>query len=416
MAFGDPIIRQNSQSINAMNVNTILNNTLSLVTPNMHKVRRIALSACVHSLLTGNCATVTSMGRGIDSQAHEKHSIKRADRLCSNTNLSIESYAIYASICKQFGRISSRPVILVDWSDLDKYGHHFLLRASLAFDGRSITLYQEVHSIKTKEKRATHNRFLTSLKALMGNDVKPIIVTDAGFKVPWFKQVLKLGWDFVGRTRQPNTFSFDTGENWNNIRTLFDQATTTPKAFEGYITKNNPLACRLVLYKGEAKGRHNINRTGQPRQSGASQTHSRGAKEPWLLSTSLNMCSTLAKQAVSIYRTRMQIEEEFRDMKSRLYGLGFEHNKSKLLTRLAVLILITTLACLVSMLIGLTVVSAGLQRHYQANTVKKKRVLSYQFLGRRVVKSTRIKLLKRHLVDAINKLKQATLMTCAGVQ
>lgn len=75
MAFGDPIIRQNSQSIDAVNVNTILNNTLSFVTLNMHKVRRIALSAFVHSLLTGNCATVMSMGRGIDSQAHEKHSI-----------------------------------------------------------------------------------------------------------------------------------------------------------------------------------------------------------------------------------------------------------------------------------------------------------------------------------------------------
>jgi hypothetical protein len=41
----------------------------------------------------------------------------------------------------------------------------------------------------------------------MGDTVKPIIVTDAGFKVPWFRQILKLGWDFVGRTRQPNTFS-----------------------------------------------------------------------------------------------------------------------------------------------------------------------------------------------------------------
>lgn len=415
MTFGDLIIRQNSQSINAMNVNSILNNTLSLVTPNMHKVRRKALSACVHSLLTGHCATVTSIGRGINSKAHEKHSIKRADRLCSNTKLSVESYAIYASICKWFGRISTRPIILVDWSDLDKYGHHFLLRASLAFDGRSITLYQEVHSIKTKEKRDTHNKFLIRLKALMGDKVTPIVVTDAGFKVPWFRQVVKLGWDFVGRTRQPNTFSFDKRENWDNIRSLFDQATRTPKAFEGHITKNNPFACRLVLYKGAAKGRHNINRAGLPRKSGASQTHSRGAKEPWLLSTSLNMSSKLGKRVVSIYRTRMQIEEEFRDMKSRLFGLGFEHNKSKLLRRLAILILLTTLACLVAILMGLAAICAGLHLRYQANTVKKKRVLSYQYLGRRIVKDTRIKLLKQHFLDAIDNLKQGILTACVEI-
>jgi hypothetical protein len=51
--------------------------------------------------------------------------------------------------------------------------------------------------------------------------VIPIIVTDAGFKVPWFRQLLKLKWDFVGRTRQPNSFSLDEGECWDSIRNLF---------------------------------------------------------------------------------------------------------------------------------------------------------------------------------------------------
>jgi hypothetical protein len=106
-----------------------------------------------------------------------------------------------------------------------------------------------------------------------------------------------------------------------------------------------------VLYKIAAKGRHNLNRSGLPRKSGSPQSHSKGAKEPWLLSISLNVSNTFAKQTVSIYRKRIQIEEEFRDMKSRLYGLGFDYNKSKLLRRLAVLTLMTTLACLIAMLI-----------------------------------------------------------------
>jgi hypothetical protein len=266
--------------------------------------------------------------------------------------------------------------------------------------GANEALYQEVHDIKTKEKPATHQRFLTMLKCMMGETVKPIIVTDAGFKVPWFRQIIGLGWDFVGRTRQPNTFSLDGGESWTNITGLFDKATARPKSFSGHITKNNPLACQLVLYKQAAKGRHNVNRDGIPKKAGASKTHSKGGKEPWLLSTSLKMTSKLAKQAVAIYRTRMQIEEEFRDMKSRLYGLGFEHNKSKLLRRLTLLILITTLACLVALLIGLTVVSAGLHRRYQANTTKNKRVLSFQFIGRRVVQDPHIPLVEQHLIDA----------------
>jgi hypothetical protein len=114
MAFGDPIIRQNSQSTNTMNVNTILSNTLSLVTLNMYKIRFQALSACVRSLLHGGAASVTGMGRRIDSKAYEKHNIKRADRLCSNPHLLIESDYIYTAICYLFGRIFSRPIILVD--------------------------------------------------------------------------------------------------------------------------------------------------------------------------------------------------------------------------------------------------------------------------------------------------------------
>jgi hypothetical protein len=55
-----------------MNVNTFLNNTLSLVTLNMHKTRFQALSACLHSLLHGGAASVTGMGRGIDSKAYEE--------------------------------------------------------------------------------------------------------------------------------------------------------------------------------------------------------------------------------------------------------------------------------------------------------------------------------------------------------
>lgn len=300
----------------------------------------------------------------------------------------IEVDYIYTSICYVFGGISTRPIILVDWSDLDESKRHFLLRASLAFDGRSITLCQEVHDIKTKDKPASHQRFLDTLQCMLGDTVKPIIVTDAGFKVSWFRQILKLGWDFVGRTRQPNTFSFDGGESWDNIDVLFKQATAPPKAFNGNITKNDHLACRLILYKQAAKWRHNVNRDGLPKKSGASKTHSKAGKKPWLLSTSLKMNSKLAKQTVAIYRTRMQIEDEFRDMKNRLYGLGFEHNKSKILRRRTLLILIATLARLVVLLIEITTVSAGLHRRYQANIIKNRRVLSFQFIGWRVAQDT----------------------------
>jgi IS4 transposase len=63
------------------------------------------------------------------------------------------------------------------------------------------------------------------------------------------------------------------------------------------------------------------------------------------------MTRRLGKQADSIYRTRMQIEEEFKDMKSSAFGLGFEQSQSRLLRRLKILILLATLASLRLLLI-----------------------------------------------------------------
>jgi hypothetical protein len=119
----------------AMNVNRIVNKTIYLVIPKMHKTRREALASGVSSLLHVNPATVTAIGRGIKSETSDKHSIKRADRLCYNGNLFSELDGIYSSLRSLFINCSSRIVILVDCPDLDKCKQHFLIRISLAFDG-----------------------------------------------------------------------------------------------------------------------------------------------------------------------------------------------------------------------------------------------------------------------------------------
>jgi hypothetical protein len=53
--------------------------------------------------------------------------------------------------------------------------------------------------MSTEEKRCTHKAFLAKLKTIIDDDAKPIILTDAGYKTTWFKEVIALGWDFTGR-------------------------------------------------------------------------------------------------------------------------------------------------------------------------------------------------------------------------
>lgn len=367
-----------------MNATTILNTILPLVSPNMHKLRRNALTACIHSLAHGSLGTVTSIGRGIQSKAFEKHRIKRSDRVLSNPYLQQEALSIYAHMCRLFTK-SGRPIISVDWSDLDGRKQHFLIRAVVTFQGRPFTLYEEVHGIKTKEKPQTHKRFLAVLASLLPEEAKPIIVTDAGFKMPWIELVADLGWDYVGRVRRPRKFFDETSQSWRCISHLFASANSTPKLLTLNLGQSKPHRCHLALYKAKSQGRHLLNQDGSAKASKTSLTAARGAKEPWLLVSSLPRNSSFAKKSVNVYQARMQIEESFRDMKSTKFGLGFEHNYTRTTARMKILVLLTTLTAMVLVLLGKVVELAGLSYRFQCSSTRKYRVLSHFFLGKRTL-------------------------------
>lgn len=81
----------------------------------------------------------------------------------------------------------------------------------------------------------------------------------------------------------------------------------------------------------------------------------------------------------------MQIEETFRDLKSHRFGWSFEDTRSASPQRLQVLLLIAAFAALVTILVGYSLERAGLHRLYQANTIRKRRVLSIFFLGKTAI-------------------------------
>jgi len=384
-----------------MKAKSILNNSLNFVTENLHETRKKAVLACVESLVQGAHATVTSIGRDIQSSAHEKHNIKRADRLLSNKKLNADAMGIYQSMARFLIAPKSQPIVLIDWSDLDESKRNFLLRASLISDSkRGIVVYEEVHGVGTKEKPATHRTFLQHLKKVIPKDCSPIIVTDAGFRIPWFKQIKRLGWDFVGRTRLPCTYSKDKA-GWHCLTKLYAQATTRPKTISGYLTAKHEFHVNMALYKGAAKGRKDINRYGQPRRSKKSRKHAKGAHDAWVISTSLPMKENLGKKLVGIYKKRMQIEEGFRDMKCVRTGQSMSLHGSYKTERIANLVLLSTLANWVHYIAGSIVLSVGNQYQYQANTLKNRTVLSTVFLGRRLLKDRNAKITSRHLSDAL---------------
>ena len=167
----------------------------------LHAVRAAALAASVDSLVSGASLTVTALGRHLHSKAKTKHNIKRMDRLLSNAPLHQERTALYAALYHQLCQRLTRPLILVDWSDIVEHNRILLIRAALVVDGRAIPLYESVYPLSSYNSPRTHARFLTELKRLLPDTCRPIVITDAGFRGPWFRAVQALGWDWIGRVR-----------------------------------------------------------------------------------------------------------------------------------------------------------------------------------------------------------------------
>lgn len=376
-----------------MHAQSIITKILNDAVVQLHGARREALYAAVCSALSGQALSVTALGRRLNSGVDEKHQIKRVDRLLSNRHLQRERMSIYQALARQMLGTCPRPVIAVDWSDLDGAKRHFLLRASLLIDGRALTLVEEVHTLSSRDKRLSHQQLLDRLQEIMPSNATPVLVTDAGFRTPWFRQVLAMGWDYVGRVRNRHLVRHNAGQAWFEAKTLYAKASVTPKDLGAVeLTRRNPLAVRLVVVRQPKRGRSKWTLTGERARSSHSKQHAARAGEPWLLVTSLSPQDARAKRIVSIYARRMQIEESFRDLKSERFGLGFEASRSKNTQRIAMLLLIALLALLVAWVIGTCLENTNQHRRYQANTERRRRVLSIIYLGRRALHDHRLQL------------------------
>lgn len=119
----------------------------------------------------------------------------------------------------------------------------------------------------------------------------------------------------------------------------------------------------------------------------ANALHQKGSSEPWLLVTNILTDVMNGVQITRRYAKRMQIEEAFRDLKSTAYGMALRHNRTRCVKRVNILLLIALLADILMWWNGLVATQAGCHYHFQANTIKHRRVLSIPRLDREARKT-----------------------------
>jgi len=366
----------------------LLHTLLSKACSQIHSIRLKALEAAVASLLINNKLTLVQIGRNLSGKARIKNKIKKVDRLIGNKHLYQERTEIYRSLCCKLIAPSSRPIILIDWSGVTHCGAFHMIRACLPINGRTITLYEEVYPESEKDSPKSNRIFLRNLAMILPENCRPIIVTDAGFRNPWFKEVLRLGWDFVGRIRGNAHVQKISENTWKFCKVLYKAATLNAKYLGKFqLAKSNPIACEMHMIKGRPKYRKKKNLKGHYVRCSSSLKHAKRNKEPWLIATSLTKIST--KKIIKFYKLRMSIEQGFRDIKNLRHGFCFRETRSTTQKRLSILLLIGALATFIVCVYGHVTRVLKLHYHYQTNSIKNRTVLSWFFMGVTVLKENR---------------------------
>lgn len=378
--------------------------------PIIHKKRSQCLFDVVTSLIDSGKLWISALGRGIENQTTSKHNIKKVDTLVGNRNLHDEREYLYKYVADTWIGSKKRPVIIVDWSPIAGDCKHYFLRASVTGIGRAMTIYEEVHAQEHYANNTVHKHFLKKLGTILPIGCRPIVVTDAGFRNTWFTQINKLGWDFIGRIRHQTLIKMEDAY-WVDVRQLHSKATATPK-YLGQVTvaKANPMDANLYIFQGKSKGRIKKTIQGEKCCSSNSKKYAKGAKEPWVIVTSLADSHTTAKKVMKLYKLRMQIESAFKDIKNKRYGFRLPESGTKNIIRLENLIVIALLAMVAVWLAGQVGLMNKWQYQLQANTVRHTAVLSITFLGLHILRHLNYyKIRKKDLVNAFDYIRESVM-------
>jgi hypothetical protein len=366
------------------------------------------LYATVEALTRCRKLTIAGLGRSLNRNCYVKHKIKAVDRLFGNAKLQMNLFGFYKVISNNIIGANKNPIIIIDWSGLTPCGNYHFIRAAIPLGGRALPILEIPFHLNQYTKPKSHKNFLKYLREMLPKDCKPIILTDAGFRNPWFKLVLSFGWDYIGRIRQNTHCCKSKEKNWIPVKTLYKNASRKAKYLGTFsLAKENPLDTHLYILKGQKKHRVKMNLAGKRIQCSSSLKHEKRESEPLLVATSLDVKRLNSYQVIKIYQKRMQIEEGFRDLKNERAGFSLRQNRSFSIGRLSVALLIGAIAMLVLWILGIAAKKQNLHYHYQANTTRHQNVLSLFMIGWQVLEEGKILFEQQEIRQALGLLQEA---------
>lgn len=374
-----------------MFVNKLLYTAMESACPSIHKTRLDVALEVAQALQESRNLSLSAMGRCLSGNSDIKYKIKKVDRLEGNKHLHRELNELYRGLSEFVFSYLSHEVsvpILVDLCFVKDERAIQMLSAEVAAKGRSIPVYREVFNEGELAGRAAS--FLDHLQSCLPKGRKIIVILDAGFYESWFTAIESLDWYWVCRTRQGKAFNLLEKEEWISVKDFIPTVGAKTKDYgKILLTKEHKHSCRLITTRHAPKGRKvNVTR-GKTTAKLASGSYRNAAKEPWILATNLPT-EHKAADIVKFYSKRMQIEESFRDVKSPQFGLGGRYIRTTCIHRWGVKMLLAAIVQITYWVIGIIGHSQGMQKIFQSNTVKHRKVFSYFTLGQLIIEHNKL--------------------------
>jgi hypothetical protein len=390
-----------------MDTSELLRTHLYDTCPNIHLARLEAVMDVAAGLQKSKSLSLSAMGRGLSSNIDDKHKIKKVDRLEGNKHLHGELDTLYGSLSDYIFKYVAHDVnvpILIDLCFIKDNKDIQMLSAEVALKGRSLPIYRDIFGNKNLKGRA--GDFLAGLSECLPENKEVVIVMDAGFGGDWFKEIEKYGWYWVLRVRQGKAIKLEKSGEWIDVNDFFPKVSTRAKSYDNaVITKKHNHSCRIITKRNTDKNTKS-KYARQPRNYNAGNgDYKRSAKEPWVLATNLPLSYNSTK-VVKYYEKRMQIEESFRDLKSPQFGLSARYARTKCIHRWGVKMLLGAIVQVIFWILGVIGHSQDLQRRFQANTVRDKKVFSYFYLGQMIIEYDKLHLLKIDYDDLLPTIQK----------
>jgi len=311
----------------------------------------------VAGIVEGRSATPAEIGRHIPTEAFEKHKIKQVDRFLGN-----ESFDPMGVSRGLISLLNLDPLVTyevaIDWT---KTGRFETLTSSIVMGGRSLPFQWTCIDKDVTRMALTERQHVKRLKQLLPENVRCVLLFDAGFDDKSFIKFL------------------DTDVKMNFV------VRSSPQVCVRRINKSKHvhlMKCRWKRGRVYDWGEVDFAKTA-PTRIRLVVIHDHGMADPWILLTNLN---APAETIVKLYSRRFETEETYKDLKDIRSGLQLKDTRVNSIEHLERLLAACAAAYFIMILAGLYGEDQGLHHRLQANSVKTRRVIAVWRVGRALLR------------------------------